>query len=91
MSFSLSAVVSDYTEVSISLGFTQLNADQPQCINIPITNDNVLESIETFSVELITSEPGVVLLSPSSAVISILDDDGMMSYTMTIHASYIYK
>ncbi len=63
----------------MSLVFTELNADQPQCINIPITNDTVLESIETFSVELNTSEPDVVLLSPSSTVISILDDDGKMS------------
>ncbi len=79
--FSNSAVVTDYTEVSISLVFTQLNADQPQCINIPITSDNVLdlESIETFSVELSTNDPDV-FLSPSSAVISVLDIDSMMGY-----------
>ncbi len=79
--FHYSADVSDYTEMSISLVFTQLNADQPQCINIPITSDNVLdlESIETFSVELSTNDPDV-FLSPSSAVISILDIDSMMSY-----------
>ncbi len=62
------------------LVFTQLNADQPQCINVTITNDTVLESIETFSLELNTNEPDVVLLSQSSAVISILDDDGMLNY-----------
>ncbi len=75
-----SAAVLDYMGLTMPLVFTQLNADQPQCINITITNDNVLESIETFSVELSTSEPDVVLLSPSSAVISILDDDSMMSF-----------
>ncbi len=80
--FQYSAVVSDYAEVSISLVFTQQNADQPQCITIPITNDNVLdlESIETFSAELSTSDPDV-FLSPSSAMISILDNEGMMSYS----------
>ncbi len=79
--FRHSSVAFDYTEVSLSLEFTQLNADKPQCISITITNDDVLESGETFSVELSTSEPDVVLLSPSSAVISIMDDDGMISYT----------
>ncbi len=79
--FHYSAVVFDYAEVSISLVFTQLNADQTQCIDTLITNDNVLESSETFSVELRTSEPDVILLSPFSAVISILDNEGMMSYS----------
>ncbi len=52
----------------------------PRCWVIVITNDNILESIETFSVELNTSDPDVIL-NPSSAVIRILNDDGMMSYT----------
>ncbi len=89
--FHYSAAVSDYTEVSISLVFTQLNAEQPQCIIIPITNDNVLdlEIIETFSMELSTNDADV-FLSPSSAVISILDIDSTMSYCelMTVYARY---
>ncbi len=89
--FRYSAAVSDYTEVSISLVFTQQNAEQPQCIIIPITNDNVLdlEIIETFSMELSTNDADV-FLSPSSALISILDIDSMMSYCelMTVYARY---
>ena len=45
------------------------------CVNISIENDAVLEENEVFIVELSTNDPEVNL-SPSSASVTILDNDG---------------
>ena len=56
----------------------------PQCWTVVIINDNIVENTETFSVELSTSEPDIVLLSPSSAVVNIVDDDSKFNEYQTL-------
>ena len=46
-----------------------------QCIDITIVDDSVVEYDETLSVELTSSDEGYPTLFPSTAVISIVDDD----------------
>lgn len=47
----------------------------PQCINISITIEDILEFDEIFDVQLNTDEPGIVLLNPKSSNVIILNDD----------------
>jgi len=58
----------------MQLRFEQSNFQDPQCININITEDRVAEGTETFVVRLMSSGQGVVL-NLTSAVVTILDDD----------------
>lgn len=50
----------------------------PQCINIQITDDNVLEAEEMFFVELQSANPSISPdPSANNATITILNDDSM--------------
>jgi len=46
-------------------------------LNVPITDDNVFERIETFSVTVDqTSQPGIVMVVPMCRLdVTIVDDD----------------
>lgn len=49
-----------------------------QCINIQIINDNILEAVEMFFVDLESSNPDVsVDISANRAMVVIMDDDSM--------------
>lgn len=76
------------------------SGDVRSVVAVGIVNDNTEEVKENFTVSLRTSSPGVNV-SPSSAVITILDDDGqgsscfkykqILSYIMYIvYYSYMY-
>ena len=57
-----------------------------QCLNVPITDDNVLEATEMFTVELQSIGPNVsASASANSATIVIMDNDSMC---ITYKASY---
>ena len=70
----------DYISVDISVTFEPQPDGQssPQCTDIMIINDELLEGDETFTVEIQNPSQGV---SPdplaSSATVIITDDDGM--------------
>ena len=66
----------DYSSVLASLSFDGMTA--LQCVNISLENDEILEGMEEFEVVLNSpdeDEEGVIL-SPETAVVSIIDDDG---------------
>jgi Calx-beta domain len=65
---------SDYTAVSGTLTFNP--GVTQQTISIPITNDSVVEGNETFTVTLSNPSAGAALGTPSSATVTIVDDDG---------------
>ena len=46
-----------------------------ECSEVPITDDNIYEDDETFSVTLTTGDEDVTL-EPDSGVVTITDDDG---------------
>jgi len=55
---------------------------------ISIVSDAILENMEAFSVQLSTTDQSVELLTASTAIVSILDDDS--EYSMLITQMYIY-
>ena len=49
-----------------------------QCLDIPITDDEILEGTEIFMIELQSTTPNVsASASANSAVIEIMDNDSM--------------
>ncbi len=57
--------------------FTELNFSavvNVSCTNITVFDDQVLESNETFIVQLSSSDPSVIVTVPQS-VVTIIDDD----------------
>ena len=63
-------------------------ADQ-QCTSISISDDPILENDELFSVELNTSDQAVTL-HPSSANITIEDDDGTVGILRLARMHLVY-
>ena len=51
-------------------------SDIPQCANISIVDDSILEEAERFSVELTTADRALETNS-STASVTILDNDSM--------------
>lgn len=64
----------DYQFTSEQLTITPGTTGDPPCVLILILNDLVVEDTKIFSVNLTTTDSDV-LLHPSSAVITIEDDD----------------
>ena len=64
----------DYIAANGEFTFSSSSSNQ-QCVNITIVDDNVLESLETFSVTIDTSVDRVVL-EPNTTVVEIVDNDG---------------
>ena len=54
-------------------------SNDPVCDDMILINDNVVEGTETFVVSLSTTDPDVTFGAFPSAIISILDDDGINS------------
>jgi hypothetical protein len=66
----------DYSSVSSNETFAPISAvSAVQCVNITILDDNALGDDLTFTVELSTSDPGVVFMN-NVTIITITDDDG---------------
>ena len=69
----------DYTPLNTEISFSPQPDGQalPQCADITIVDDRVLERDETLSVEVQSTSPTRVLLDPSAttATIEIVDDD----------------
>ena len=66
----------DFTLVTATLTFQPSQADVPQCEDIPIQQDTILETNESFRVELSTTDLNVIL-APQNATVTIMDDDSM--------------
>ena len=66
----------DFTSVTTQLTFQPSQANVPQCEDVPIQEDIILETNESFTVELSTTDPDVIL-DPQSATVTIMDDDSM--------------
>ena len=62
--------------VSVSLG-PMAATGSTQCLTISITDDDIVESIESFSVAMIAASENVTLGYPRTASVDITDNDGM--------------
>lgn len=75
----------DFTTVSNGVvSFQPSSSSEPQCSEIPIEDDNTLESNENFQVILDTADRAVEINS-STADVNILDND---SKIIIFYASY---
>jgi hypothetical protein len=64
---------SDYTAVSQTVSFAK--GDTSKTVSIPITDDSAVESSETVLLSLSSPSAGATLGSPSSATLTISDND----------------
>ena len=46
------------------------------CRSITITEDMIVEEIETFNITVETSNPNDMIMGQNTAVVTIVDDDG---------------
>ena len=46
------------------------------CHNVSVTDDIIVESNETFTITVETSNPNDVIVGPSTVLVNIVDDDG---------------
>ena len=53
----------------------------PQTAMIQLVNDNILEDREYFSVQLLSTDPKVILQEPAAATVWIMDDDSRPIYS----------
>jgi hypothetical protein len=67
------SVGSDYTTTSGDLAFGA--GDSTKTFTVPITNDAIQETSETFDVQLTSATGGSALGTPSFATVTITDDD----------------
>lgn len=68
----------DYSPVSsMELSFRVASATQPQCADIQLEDDSVLESDETFLV-ILNSSDSAVLTDPNTATVTINNDDSKL-------------
>ena len=65
----------DYTPINSQVIFTPTNQGQTLCRIIPVDDDFICEADETIFVSVTTTDPAVNL-SPSSAVVTLIDNDG---------------
>jgi Calx-beta domain len=77
----------DFSPVSGTLTFGDGVASQS--FNVPIVNDNLVEGNETANLLLSGASGGATLASPSTAVLTIVDDDspvaGSLSFSSATH------
>ena len=64
-------------------GELTFSSNTSQCFTMAITDDNIFEGLETFSVALSSSDPNLRLVGPGgvsamqiTAVVDIIDNDG---------------
>lgn len=62
----------------------QVSGPSQQCITVPILDDNKVEYDERVTVELLNMDDGYPTIIPSTAVITIEDDDSKCSHVVTI-------
>lgn len=80
--FFIHAGVNDYLPVvNNGLIFQPATASQPQCGDILLVNDNVLESAENFLAVLSRSDTAVTI-NPNTAVVAIEDDDSKLMFVL---------
>ena len=72
----------DFTPMAVSSVTFNAVSGTMQCVTYTLTDDSILEGTETFTVA-ITHTGGAALGSPSSAIVTIHDDDGQ--YIISYH------
>ena len=81
-------VASDFTELDETLTFVpSVRAEQTICHTVEIHDDREVEGAEFFTIRLSSKEP-MVVLQPSSAVVTISEGDG--EFELFISELYLF-
>ena len=72
---SCSTAGADFNQISAQLSLSANSLQQ--CVSVGIVDDTIFEDNEIFTAVLTTADPQVTVLDPPSAVITILDNDGI--------------
>ena len=67
----------DYNSTQVQLAFQPTPNTEPQCIDVPIIGDSILENNETFYILLSTLDSDVSI-SPNLGTVVIIDNDGRL-------------
>ena len=79
----------DYTYVTMTVTFAP--GQTVESVNVPITDDNTVESTEMFTATLTTTQSNV-MIGGDTATVTILDDDGMsFSVCHVSQLTYLYN
>ena len=74
----------DYGSITTTLPFGRCQTQS--CVDVPITNDAVLENTESFFVSLLRNGlDSRITLDPTQGEIEIIDNDGMHCYCSPLH------
>ncbi len=57
----------------------QPGGNQTRCVEVLIANDLVVEKSESFTVQLNTAEPDVILLGVDTAIVTIINEDSKLA------------
>ena len=61
----------------MELRFRAVSATQPQCADIQLVDDSILENDETFIV-ILSSSDSVAMINPNTATVTISNNDGKL-------------
>jgi bacillolysin len=75
---------SDYTAVSQTVSFAA--GETSKTVPVPITDDGLLESSETVSLSLSSPSAGATLGSPSTATLTIQDNDAALAFSSATYS-----
>ena len=75
---------SDYTTVSQDVSFAA--GETSKIVSVPITDDGLVESSETVSLSLSSPSAGTTLGSPSTATLTIQDNDSALAFSASSYS-----
>ena len=75
---------SDYTAVSQTVTFAA--GESSKTVSIPITDDSLAEGNETVSLSLTSPSTGATLGTPSSATLTIVDNDRAFAFSLATYS-----
>jgi Calx-beta domain/FG-GAP-like repeat len=75
---------SDYTDASQTVNFA--NGETSKTVSVPITDDSLVEGNETVSLSLSSPSADATLGSPSTAALTIVDDDRAFAFSSATYS-----
>lgn len=72
--------------MSSDLTFSPSATGGRECGSFTISDDDIVENEEVFSLELTTRDQAVVFLNARSADVTVTDNDGMLSHKLFINS-----
>ena len=69
----------DFVNFSTSLTFTIGESGREICHNVSVTDDDVLEDTETYTITLSSSDEDIIIQSPTASLVIVDEADGKLN------------